>query len=178
MNQLAPAFPAGSLADVADYSPGLKDRLIEEVAAAPNHLRRTLEGLDEAELDTQYKNWTARQIVHHLADSHVHVYIRFKWTLTEETPLIKAYDEADWVLLEDCQSGPIEPSLALLDGLHCKWTQVLRSMSEQQFGRAFDHPQSGERVTLWTALNYYPWHARHHTAQIEWLRKRRDASST
>lgn len=164
-----PDFPAGPLPTVENWDATVRDELIDTLEQAPAKLRKVVEGIDEAALDTLYKNWTIRQIVHHLADSHIHVYIRFKWTLTENNPTIKAYEEAQWVLLDDCKHGAIEPSLCLLDGLHMKWVQLLRSMRQSDFEKTFFHPQSEMTVSLWSALNYYPWHARHHTAQIEWL---------
>ncbi len=165
-----PDNPTGELTAADAYDASLKSELIEAVRRAPAELRRATAGLGEAQLDTRYKNWTIRQITHHIADSHVHSYIRFKWTLTEENPTIKAYEEGDWVLLADCATGDVEPSLCLIEGLHAKWVQLLESMTADQFARTFVHPQTGETVTLWAALNYYPWHARHHTGQILWLR--------
>lgn len=150
----------------------MKAEAIETIRQAPNRLREAIADLTQPQLDTLYKNWTVRQIVHHVADSHVHSYIRFKWTLAEHNPTIKAYEEADWVQLEDSKRGNIEPSLALLDGLHSKWVQLLQSIMREQFARTFVHPQTGESISLWTALNYYSWHSRHHTGQILWLRDR------
>ena len=172
MTQIPPDNPAGSLPPAEAYNESLKSYLIALVRQAPARLREAVAGLSDSQLDTLYKNWTIRQIVHHIADSHVHSYVRFKWALTEDNPTIKAYEEADWVLLDDSKQGDVEPSLALLDGLHAKWVQLLNSMTAEQFARTFVHPQTGETVSLWTALNYYPWHGRHHTGQIQWLRDR------
>lgn len=165
-----PDNPAGEFEPVADYSPALRAELTSMIRQAPERLRGAVSDLAPNQLDTRYKNWTIRQIVHHIADSHVHSYIRFKWALTESNPTIKAYEEGDWVLLADSQQGDVQPALALLEGLHAKWTQLLDSMVEEQFKRTFVHPQTGETVSLWTALNYYPWHGQHHTGQINWLR--------
>jgi hypothetical protein len=148
-----------------------RDVCIAEIEAAPRLLRELVGGLSEAELDTKYKNWTIRQIVHHLADSHVNCYIRFKWTLTEATPTIKAYDETQWSALEDARTGDIGPPLALLEGLHRRWVQLLRSMRPEQFARSFLHPETGKHVSLSAALRSYAWHGRHHTGQIQWLRQ-------
>jgi uncharacterized damage-inducible protein DinB len=164
-----PQDPVGPFTPVDEYDEGLGTALIELLREAPSRLREAIAGLTETQLDTKYKNWTIRQIVHHLADSHVHSYIRFKWALAEPNPTIKAYEEADWVLLSDAQHGIIEPSLLLFEGLHAKFVQLLLSMTPEQFDRTFVHPQTGETVQLWTALNYYPWHSRHHTGQILWL---------
>ncbi|MGH8244882.1 MAG: DinB family protein [Gammaproteobacteria bacterium] len=107
-----------------------------------------------------------------MADSHVNSYVRFKWALTEDQPTIKAYDEGRWSALEDARAGDIGPPLALLESLHARWVQLLRSMSEEQFRRSFIHPESRETVRLFAALPYYAWHCRHHTGQILWLRER------
>ncbi len=170
MTLTPPEHPAGILEQTGEYNETVRATLMDDIRQAPQQLRDTVADLSESQFDTKYKNWTIRQIVHHIADSHVHSYIRFKWALTEDNPTIKAYEEADWVRLRDCEQGDIEPSLLLLEGLHAKWVQTLESMSANDFSRTFVHPQSGETVSLWTALNYYPWHARHHTAQIQWLR--------
>lgn len=171
----APDQPAGALVEQVNYDSKLRDQLIEELALAPAKLRAAVDGLSEEQLDSKYRNWSIRQITHHVADSHTHVYIRFKWTLTESTPLIKAYDEADWVQQPDNVQGDLAAPLALLEGLHLKWVQTLRLMSETDFERTFVHPETQQHVRLWEALNYYPWHARHHTGQILWMRENRFA---
>jgi len=167
----APETPTGPFEYVEEYSGAVRKKLIEGLRSTPADLRTAVHGLTDEQLDTRYRNWTIRQIAHHLADSHLHSLIRFKWTLTEDHPIIKAYEEADWVELPDSKTGDLEPALAMLDGLHAKWVQVLESMTEKQFQRTFLHPQSGETVRLWMALNYYPWHGRHHVGQILWLRQ-------
>lgn len=169
---IPPDNPAGPFVPIGSYDVEVKARLIEEVRLAPAKLREAVTGLGESELDTNYKNWTIRQIAHHIADSHLHSIIRFKWTLTEDHPTIKSYEEADWVQLADTKHGDVLPSLLLLDGIHAKWVQVLESMTEAQFARTFHHPQSGGSISLWLALNNYAWHGKHHTAQILWLRQR------
>ena len=166
----SPNNPAGPFELVPTYDSALQQKFTDGIRQAPAALRNVIAGLSNAQLDTKYRNWTIRQITHHVADSHLHSLIRFKWALTEDHPTIKAYEEADWVETSDCRSGDVEPALLMLDGLHAKWVQVLESMTELQYARTFLHPQSGESVDLWTALNYYPWHSRHHTAQIQWLR--------
>jgi uncharacterized damage-inducible protein DinB len=128
--------------------------------------------LSDERLDTKYRNWTIRQIVHHIADSHVNSYIRFKWTLTEDTPTIKPYDEGRWALLADARTGEIGAPLALLDGLHASWVQLMRGMTDGDYARAFHHPETGKTNRLGAMLPYYAWHGRHHTAQIDWLRDR------
>ena len=166
----SPDNPAGAFEPIEGFSEAIKTELIGTVCQAPTELRKALAGLTDGQLDERYRNWTIRQITHHIADSHLHSIIRFKWALTEEHPTIKAYEEGDWVQLADCRLGNIEPALALLDGLHAKWVQLLESMTQEQYHRTFHHPQTGESVSLWLALNSYAWHGRHHTAQILWLR--------
>ena len=162
--------PAGPFEPIPAYDESLKREFVTSLRQASSRLSESVEGLNEAQLDTRYKNWTIRQIVHHIADSHIHSYVRFKWALTENNPTIKAYEEADWVQLEDSSQGDIQPSLLLVEALHTKWVQVIESMKVEQFSRTFVHPQTGAVVSLWEALNYYPWHGRHHTGQIEWLK--------
>ncbi len=126
-----PDNPAGEFSPFGNFSEELKSEFINDIRQAPAILRETVAGLADVQLDTLFRNWTIRQIVHHLADSHIHSYIRFKWALTESSPIIKAYEEADWAALEDCTTGSIEPPLALLEGLHVKWTQLLESMTKR-----------------------------------------------
>ena len=167
-----PQHPAGAFVPEVDYGPERRADFIAAIAGAPRAVRQAVAGLSEEALDTCYKNWTVRQIVNHLADSHIHSYVRFKWTLTEVEPTIKAYDESRWAALADSGTGDLETPLALLDGLHARWVHLLRSMSEDQFRRAFHHPETGQTVSLSAALCYYAWHSRHHTAQIAWLRQK------
>src|SRR5439155_2553978 len=143
-----PQYPAGPFVADEGYGPPRREQLIAELANAPAVLRQAVAGLSAPQLDTRYRNWTARQIVHHLADSHVNSYIRFKWTLTEERPTIKAYDEGRWAALEDSCRGDVAAALALLEGLHARWVQLMRSMTAVQFARSFHHPESGDVVTL------------------------------
>jgi len=167
----APQYPAGPFGPEESYGQESRAAFIAAIESAPAALRRAVEGLSEEQLDTRYRNWTIRQIVHHIADSHINSYIRFKWALTEELPTIKAYDEGRWAALDDSRTGDIQAPLALLEGLHARWSQLLRTMTEDQFGRCFIHPETGKTVSLSAALCSYAWHCRHHTAQITWLRQ-------
>lgn len=169
----APQNPAGAFAPEENYGPRRQAELIAVIEAAPTALRTAVAALSEEQLDTRYRNWTIRQIVHHVADSHVNSYVRFKLALTEDRPTIKPYDEGCWAALADARTGDVRASLALLEGLHARWVQLLRSMTEEQFGRTFFHPETGQTVSLSAALCYYAWHCRHHTAQINWLREQR-----
>jgi hypothetical protein len=143
------------------------------IEALPAELRKTIEDLTDAQLDTPYRpeGWTVRQLVHHLADSHMHSYVRFKWTLTEENPLIKPYDEKAWALLPDAHTAAPEISLRLLGALHTRWVLVLRSLKPEHWKRTFQHPERGP-VTLEQAVAMYAWHGQHHLAQIANLRQR------
>lgn len=170
MTHVPPDNPAGIFDPVRTFDNAQKNRLIDDIRHAPVVLRDAVSNLTDSQLDTLYRNWTIRQIVHHVADSHLHSIIRFKWALTEDNPTIKAYQEGDWVQLADCKHGDVGPALAALDGLHNKWVQLLESMTQEQYERTFLHPETGETVSLWMALNSYAWHGKHHTAQIVWLR--------
>jgi len=168
----APQNPAGTHVPEDGYGPDRRAELIADLAAAPAALRAAVAGLSDAQLDTRYRNWTIRQIVHHVADSHVNAYVRFKWTLTEDRPTIKPYFEDRWSDLDEARMGDIALSLMLLEALHARWVQLLQSMTEAQFARAFDHPESGTTISLNAALSSYVWHGRHHTAQVVWVRQR------
>ena len=165
-----PQNPAGEFVSEREPSDRRIHELVAEVAAAPAVVRAAVAGLSGAQLDVPYRNWTIRQIVHHVADSHVNSYVRFKWALTEDRPTIKAYFEDRWVALADSRTGDVAPALALLDAVHGRWAQLMRAMTPDQWRRVFHHPESGAVVRLDEALPYYAWHARHHAAQIRWLR--------
>jgi hypothetical protein len=147
--------------------------LIDTVAGAPARFREAVRGLDDAQLDTPYRpgGWTVRQTIHHVAESHMNSFLRFRWALTEENPAVKGYDEAKWAELHDSRTMPLEPSLGLLEGLHARWDDLLRAMSDADFARTFMHSQLGPlRLDLVLAL--YAWHTRHHAAHITALRER------
>jgi len=147
---------------------------IASIEALPEALEKVVSGLDEAQLDTPYRvgGWNIRQVVHHLADSHINAVMRFKLALTEETPAIKPYYEARWAELADGKTGPLAPSLNLLQGLHSRWVLLLNSMSSDDFKRSFHHPENGLTISLATSLACYAWHGQHHLAHIERLKKR------
>lgn len=152
-----------------------RDRLgwIANLDELPTFLRRAVHGLNEEQLATPYRpaGWTVRQVVHHLADSHINSYVRFRLALTEADPLIKPYAEPLWAELPDAAGAPIELSLGLLEGLHGRWVALLRSLSDAEFRRTFQHPENGTKALDWT-LGLYAWHSRHHVAQIVALRTR------
>jgi uncharacterized damage-inducible protein DinB len=168
---IPPQYPAGPFEPEPTLRPERRAELIAQIRGAPAALRTAISGLSDEQRDTRYRNWTIRQIVHHVADSHVNSYIRFKWTLTEDQPTIKAYYEDRWAALDDARTGDVAAPLALLEGLHARWVQLLATLSPEQFARSFVHPETGDVVTLDAALGYYAWHGRHHTGQIQWLRE-------
>jgi len=147
--------------------------LIQQIAAAPSALAAAVTGLTDAQLDTPYRpdGWTPRQIAHHVADSHMNAYIRFKLGVTEDNPMIKPYNEKLWAETTDGKSGPLDASLAVVDGVHRRWVQFLRSLDGKAFARTVQHPERGP-MTLLDLLQLYAWHGRHHAAQIAALRTR------
>ena len=146
---------------------------IATIAALPENLRAAIDRLSDAQLDTPYREggWTVRQLVHHLADSHVNSYVRMRLALTEDWPTIKPYDEKLWADLSDARTAPIDLSLQILEGLHARWVLLLRSLQGDQWQRGYVHPENG-RQTLAEAAALYAWHCRHHVAHITELRKR------
>lgn len=170
-NQQPPQFPVGEFVPPGKLDVDTRNELAKKIENVPAKVRATIDGLSDQQLDTRYRNWTIRQIVHHLADSHVNCYIRFKWALTEPTPTIKAYDESLWSELPDAKRTPIESSLLILEGIHARWAQMIRLLSPEQMQMQFFHPESKENVSLDEALPSYVWHADHHLGQIDWLKK-------
>ncbi|HXI88501.1 MAG TPA: putative metal-dependent hydrolase [Blastocatellia bacterium] len=148
-------------------------RAIDEIAQAPANLRAAVEGLSPEQLDTPYRpgGWTVRQVVHHVPDSHLNSYCRFKLALTEDEPTIKAYHEDRWAELDDSRTTPIEVSLAMLESLHKRWVLLMKSLAPADFARTFRHPEIG-LVSLAKNVCLYGWHGRHHTAHITSLRER------
>lgn len=166
-------YPIGRYRDPAHYDAAWRDERIAEMAALPGQMRDAVQGLTPEQLDTPYRpdGWTVRQVVHHVPDSHLNMYLRLKWALTEPTPTIKPYDEATWATLPDTRLTPVAVSLALLDALHERGVRLLRALSDADFERRYVHPESGEH-----SLNYmvgsYAWHGRHHLAHVTSLRVR------
>lgn len=167
-------YPIGRFAYDGDTSSEAIDRSIADIDALPSALRAAVGGLTEEQLDTPYREdgWTPREVVHHVADSHMNAYVRYKLALTEDAPTIKPYDEAAWTKLADVKSVPIEVSLSLIYALHTRWVALLRSMPASSFERTYVHPEQTARVPLRTATALYAWHGRHHTAHISALRER------
>jgi hypothetical protein len=178
MTTSAPAtdlrYPIGRFSWPAALTPAERTAAIDAVAGTPAALRAAVRGLTDAQLDTPYRpdGWTVRQVVHHVPDSHLNAYTRFKLALTEDTPMIKPYDETAWAALEDGKSALVEESLALVDSLHARWVYLLRRMRPADFERRLKHPQHDRVLTLDMLLAMYAWHGRHHVAHITSLARR------
>ena len=166
-------YPVGRLQEEGPLGAARRLELIEQIAETPERLRAAIHGLDHRQLDTPYRpgGWTVRQVIHHVPDSHLNAYVRFKLALTEETPTIKPYAEALWAALPDTGRTAPEVSLTLLDALHKRWVILLRAMDDEGFARTLKHPELGLR-TLDQMLALYAWHGRHHVAHVTSLRER------
>ena len=148
--------------------------LIAAIESAPAGLRAAVSDLGPEQLDTPYRDggWTVRQVVHHVPDSHLNAYVRFKWGLTEDEPLIRTYEEKEWATLADTREAPVEVSLHLLDALHERWVVLLRALTDSQWARTIRHPELDATIPLSSLLAMYAWHGRHHIAHITSLRER------
>ncbi len=166
-------YPIGRFVEDPDVTEEKRRGWIGEIASAAALFQRAIAGLSPEQLDTPYRSggWTVRQVIHHMADSHAHVYMRFRMALTAREPVITAYDNAAWAELPDAKTASPELSLALLDALHQRWVLLLRALAPADFGRTFKRPD-GSAVTLDRALQTYAWHGRHHAAHITGLRER------
>jgi len=162
-----PRYPIGPFAYDSDVTPGKRTAWIRQIAEAPAALRAAIGGVSNGDLDHPYRagGWTVRQLVHHVADSHLNAYIRFKWTLTEESPTIKAYDQDAWASLADSHQTPVDVSLTLLDAVHRRWVVLIESMKDEDWTRPLVHPEYG-LMTLDRLLQLYAWHGRHHAAHV------------
>jgi hypothetical protein len=168
-----PRYPIGKFHFEGPPSQDQRAKLVADIEQTPAAMRAAIAGLSSQQLDTPYRDggWTVRQVVHHVPDSHMNAYVRFKLALTEEEPTIKPYAEDRWAELADTQSTPIEVSLALLESLHTRWVDLLRSLHSEDWKRTFRHPELG-LVPLEKNLALYSWHGKHHVAHITELRKR------
>lgn len=168
-------YPTGRFTrPTAALSNSQRKEMINTIAETPAAIRSAIRGLSDEQLDTPYRpgGWTVRQVVHHVPDSHLNSYTRFKLGLTEEVPTVKPYDEARWADLADVRETPVETSLVLLESLHDRWVRLLRSMSAEDFGRRVNHPEWDAPMSLDVLLALYAWHGPHHTAHITGLRER------
>jgi len=168
-----PRYPIGKIELTGSLTAAARAVAIGRLGAVPNELHDAVRGLDGPQLDTPYRDggWTVRQVVHHVADSHIHAYVRSKLAMTEQEPPIKAYDENLWAKLHDAQ-GPIGPSLLLVQSLHDRWVHCLRALPEQAFARTCLHSERG-KMTLDDLTALYAWHGTHHIAHIAQLRSAR-----
>jgi DinB superfamily len=167
-------YPLGRFSPSSPLSPDERVRALRDLREAPARLRTAVDDLNQGQLDTAYRpgGWTVRQLVHHVADSHLNSYIRFKWATTEDKPTIKAYDEAAWAELSEACTAPVELSLVLLEALHDRWTLWLRSFTEHDWAKRLVHPATDEELSLDTMLQLYRWHGKHHVAHVTQLRIR------
>jgi uncharacterized damage-inducible protein DinB len=171
MNDLR--YPIGKFHFDAALTEQQKGTFLDDIAATPAHLGNAVKNLSSAQLDTPYRpdGWTVRQVVHHVPDSHVNSYVRFKLALTEHEPTIKTYAEDRWAELADTNSTPLEVSLTLLESLHDRWVRLLRSLTPAEWKRTFRHPELGS-MSLEKTLALYAWHGKHHVAHITALREK------
>jgi len=169
-----PRFPIGKYQMPTEVSAATRAEAIRKISATPQNLRAAVKALNDAQLDTPYREggWTVRQVIHHVADSHMNAYIRWRLALTETEPTIKPYEEGAWAKLEDAAHSPVEVSLNLIEPLHERWVNLLGSLQESDFARAFRHPEHGVKTLDWM-LFLYAWHGNHHTAHITELRKQK-----
>jgi hypothetical protein len=167
-----PRFPVGKFEWPGEVTAADRARYIQTIADLPSMMRSAVSGMSEAQLDTPYREggWTVRQVVHHVPESHMNAYIRFKLALTENEPTVKPYDEAAWAMLNDVKEAPIEASLGLLDALHQRWVVLLRGIAEPDWKKTFRHPEIGV-VRLENNLALYAWHSRHHLGHVTSVRQ-------
>lgn len=160
-------YPLGPMPQPLTLTPEARAEAIRAIGILPAELRAALVGQPDAVLDTPYRDggWTVRQVVHHVADSHLNAYVRLKLALTEMNPTVKPYEEADWARLPDMRL-PVAPSLALLDGLHGRWVAVLEALTPGQWARQWTHPAQGRTSTVDTLAAMYAWHGQHHLAHV------------
>jgi hypothetical protein len=161
-------YPVGRFEQPGAASAADRRVWANEIASLPKRLRDALAGISAVELDTLYRpeGWTVRQVVHHIADSHMNAFIRFRLALTEDNPTIKPYAEAAWAELPDARSGEVGPSLDIIEGLHSRWVVMAEAMPDEAWSRSFYHPERKVALRLDTALAMYAWHSRHHLAHV------------
>ncbi len=171
--QTDPRYPIGKFDKNINVTKELRSEFISTIENLPPQLRKEVGDLTQLQLDTPYREggWTVRQVIHHLPDSHINSYVRFKLALTEDNPKIRTYEEHLCAELKDTFETPIEISLNLLEALHQRWSILLKSLTEEQFSRTFQHPEWGN-ITLNKTLALYAWHSKHHLAHITELKKK------
>ena len=166
-------YPVGKFERPRTIDPAARAAWLQHLEEAPQRLRAAVAGLGPAQLDTPYRpeGWTVRQVAHHLPDSHLNGYVRFRLALTEDAPAIKLYEEDRWAELPDARTAPVELSLALLDAVHARWMLLMRALSDEQWARPYRHPEMGD-LPLHAGLALYAWHGRHHVGHVTGLRER------
>jgi hypothetical protein len=166
-------YPIGKFIAPENYSSDYILKKIEEITTFPERLKKEVISLSDEQLDTPYRpdGWTVRQLIHHCAESHMNCFIRIKWAMTEEKPIIKAYHEDLWAELHDNLTMPIQPTLSLLDGLHFRLGYIMKSLSEQDLEKTFIHPENDSSISLKQIIAMYAWHGNHHLAHITTLKK-------
>jgi hypothetical protein len=166
-------YPIGKY-EPQEYSEQQKKSWLNDIKILPANVEHAVLNLDVYQLDTPYREggWTLQQLVHHIADSHINAYTRFKLGLTENNPSIRPYEEKEWALLADVKAIPINVSLTLLHALHERWLAAIKDLNEQQWQRTVYHPEQKKEMTLWFLLGMYAWHGRHHTQHILSLREK------
>jgi hypothetical protein len=168
-----PRYPIGKYIE-QPFSDGQLREWLLDIQTLPQQIEYAITNLDEFQLETPYRDggWTVKQLVHHVADSHMNAYIRFKLGLTEDTPTIKPYDEAAWAEMSDTKNLPVNLSVTILYAVHRRWLEILENISTDEWDRKVIHPEHNKEMTLWVLLGMYAWHSRHHVAHITNLRKR------
>ena len=168
-----PRYPIGKY-EAQPYSEKQLEEWLNDIKFLPQHLENSILNLDDAHLNTPYRDggWTVKQLVHHVADSHMNAYIRFKLALTEDNPVIKTYREELWAEMADTRNLPVNISLTLLHALHSRWYEILKNISVEDYQRTVFHPEHKKEMTLWFLLGMYAWHSRHHVAHVTELRKK------
>jgi uncharacterized damage-inducible protein DinB len=167
-------YPIGQY-EPRPYANELKEEWLADIRYLPQAIEQAISNLDEEQLHTPYREggWTVHQLVHHVADSHINAYCRFKLGLTENNATIRPYDENQWVALADVQNLPVNISITLLHALHARWYELLRNLTAEDLQKTVYHPEHKKEFTLWVLLGMYAWHSRHHTAHITALRERK-----
>ncbi len=166
-------YPIGKY-EPKTFSEELKNEWLREIKLLPTHIEHAVLNLDEAQLNESYRpdGWTLIQVVHHLADSHMNAYCRFKLGLTEDNPVIKTFDEKRWAELDDVKEIPINMSITILHALHARLYASLKNLKDDSWNRTIFHPEQKKEITLWFLLGMYAWHGKHHVAHINSLRER------
>jgi hypothetical protein len=166
-------YPIGKF-EAIEFSTEAKETALSDIKNLPSALENALHNLDEVQLQTPYREggWTVQQLVHHIADSHMNAYIRFKLALTENIPAIKPYDEKAWTTLDDIKAVSVNVSVTLLHALHQRWYEAIKNLSDNEWQRKLFHPERQKELSLWFFLQLYSWHSKHHVAQIINLKKK------